>query len=88
MVQQGAQPSGSGQNPGVLEPPTPRYSLRPTKERLARQSNPSNKNINAILANMFQEVPNLYREAMNSEDSEKWLAASQEESDGLTEMGV
>ena len=37
---------------------------------------------------MFQEVPNLYREAMNSEDSEKWLAASQEESDGLTEMGV
>ena len=25
---------------------------------------------------------------MNSEDNEKWLAASQEEFDGLTEMGV
>ena len=49
---------------------------------------PSGENINAILANMFQEVPNSYREAMNSEDSDKWLAASQEEFDGLTEMGV
>ena len=37
---------------------------------------------------MFQEVPNSYQEAMNSEDSDKWLAASQEEFDGLTEMGV
>ena len=37
---------------------------------------------------MFQEVPNSYREAMNLEDSDKWLAASQEEFDGLTEMGV
>ena len=37
---------------------------------------------------MFQEVPNSYREAMSSEDSNKWLAASQEEFDGLTEMGV
>ena len=30
----------------------------------------------------------LHREAMNSDDSDKWLAASQEEFDGLTEMGV
>ena len=37
---------------------------------------------------MFQEVPNSYREAMNSDESDKWLAASQEEFDGLTEMGV
>ena len=37
---------------------------------------------------MFQEVPNSYREAMNSEDSDKWLATSQEEFDGLIEMGV
>ena len=37
---------------------------------------------------MFQEVPNSYREAMNSEDSDKWLATSQEEFNGLTEMGV
>ena len=37
---------------------------------------------------MFQEVPNSYREAMNSENSDKWLATSQEEFDGLTEMGV
>ena len=37
---------------------------------------------------MFQEAPNSYQEAMRSEDSEKWLATSQEEFDGLTEMGV
>ena len=37
---------------------------------------------------MFQEAPNSYQEAMRSEDSNKWLAASQEEFDGLTEMGV
>ena len=37
---------------------------------------------------MFQEVPNSYREAMSSEDSDKWLATSQEEFNGLTEMGV
>ena len=55
---------------------------------MACQPQPSGENINAILANMFQEVPNSYQEAMNSEDSEKWLAASQEEFDGLTEMGV
>ena len=82
------QPSRSGQEPAALEPPVPRYSLRPTKEHLARQPQPSGENINAILANMFQEVPNSYREAMNPEDSDKWLAASQEEFNGLTEMGV
>ena len=48
----------------------------------------SGENINAILANMFQEVPNSYREAMSSEDSDKWLAASQEEFNGPTDMGV
>ena len=37
---------------------------------------------------MFQEAPNSYKEAMNLEDSEKWLATSQEEFNGLTEMGV
>ena len=60
VVPQGAQPSGSGQQPSKPEPPVPRYSLRPTKERLARQPQPSTENINAILANMFQEVPNSY----------------------------
>ena len=55
---------------------------------MARQPQPSGENINAILANIFQEVPNSYREAMSSEDSNKWLAASEEEFDGLTEMGV
>ena len=87
-VPQDVQPSGSGQNPAVLGPPVPWYSLHQTKECTARQSQPSAENINAILANMFQEVPNSYREAMNSEDSDKWLATSQEEFDGLTEMGV
>ena len=37
---------------------------------------------------MFQEAPNSYEEATNSEKSEKWLAAAQEEFQGLTEMGV
>ena len=64
------------------------YSLCPTKERLARQPQPSGDTINTILVNMFQEAPNSYQEAMRLEDSEKWLATSQEEFDGLTEMGV
>ena len=86
-VQSGSQPSGSGPTPAGPVHPIPRYSLRPTKEHIARQQ-PSGDSINAILANMFQEVPNSYREAMNSEDSDKWQAASQEEFNGLIEMGV
>ena len=52
------------------------------------QPQPSGENINDILANMFQEVPNSYREAMSSEDKDKWLATSQEEFGELTEMEV
>ena len=37
---------------------------------------------------MFQEVPNSYKEAMASTEKDKWLAASMEEFDGLTEMGI
>ena len=37
---------------------------------------------------MFQEVPNSYREAMTSPEKDKWLAASTEKFEGLTEMGV
>ena len=37
---------------------------------------------------MFQEAPNSYKEALNSEESDKWLAVSQEEFQGLTEMGI
>ena len=37
---------------------------------------------------MFQEAPNSYQEAMNSPDKDKWLKASTEEFEGLTEMGV
>ena len=37
---------------------------------------------------MFQEATNSYQEVLNLEKSEKWLAISQEEFDGLTEMGV
>ena len=70
------------------EPPKPHYSLHPTKERLAHQDQSSGDNINNILITMFQEAPNSYQEALNLEDSDKWLAASQEEFDGLTEMGV
>ena len=68
VVPQGALPSGSGQPPARPEP-LPRYSLRQTKERTAHQPQPSGENINTILANMFQEVPNSYREAMSSEES-------------------
>ena len=60
VVPQGAQPSRSGQLPAGPEIPTPQYSLRPTKECLAHQPQPSGENINTILANMFQEVPNSY----------------------------
>ena len=37
---------------------------------------------------MFQEAPNSYWEALNSPEKDKWLTASQEEFNGLTEMGV
>ena len=37
---------------------------------------------------MFQKAPNSYQEAMRWEDCDKWLATSQEEFVGLTEMGV
>ena len=37
---------------------------------------------------MFQEAPNSYWEAITSPEKEKWLEASQEEYEGLTEMGV
>ena len=87
VAQSGMQPSGSGHPPAQPEP-QPRYSLCQTKERIALQPQPSGENINVILANMFQEVPNSYREAMSLEDSDKWLAASQEEFNGLTVMGV
>ena len=75
-VPQGVQPSGSGQGSAIPEPPKPWYSLHATKERLAHQDQPSGDNINTILINMFQETPNSYQEALNSEDSDKWLAAS------------
>ena len=37
---------------------------------------------------MLQEAPNSYQEVLDSDNSDKWLAASQEEFNGLTEMGV
>ena len=59
VVQLGSQPSGSGASPTAPSIPTPRYSLCPMKECTACQSQQSSgENINAILANMFQEVPN------------------------------
>ena len=41
-----------------------------------------------MLIYMFQEVPNSYKEAMSSPKKDKWLAASTEEFEGLTEMSV
>ena len=37
---------------------------------------------------MFQEALNSYKEAINAEESKKWLAAAHEEFQGLTDMGV
>ena len=37
---------------------------------------------------MFQEAPNSYLEAMNSPDKDKWLQASKEKFEGLTDMDV
>ena len=73
-----------------LQPSTPQYSLHPTKQRLCRQTQagPSTDSINNVLIHMFQEAPNSYWEALNSPEKDKWLAVSQEEFDGLTEMGI
>ena len=40
------------------------------------------------MINMFQEALNSYREALNSEERDKWLTAANEEFQGLTEMGI
>ena len=44
--------------------------------------------INNTLIHMFQEAPNSYQEVLNSPEKDKWLAVSQEEFDGLMEMGI
>ena len=88
QVQTGVQPSRSGQEPAMPETPQLRYSFHPTKEQLACPPQPSGDNINNILIHMFQKAPNLYQEVLNLKKSEKWLTTSQEEFDGLTEMGV
>ena len=73
-----------------LQPLTPQYSLHPMKQQLGRnpQAGPSSDSINNVLIHMFQEAPNSYWEAMNSLEKDKWLAASQEEFESLTKMGV
>ena len=74
----------------LLQPPIPQYLFRPTKAQEQRQpqAGSSYGNINEVLIHMFQEVPNPYREAMSSPDKDKWLAASTEEFEGLTDMGI
>ena len=46
------------------------------------------ESVNSFLINMFQDAFNLFQEAMSSPDHDKWLTVSQEEFEGLTEMGV
>ena len=58
------------------------------QEERQPQAGSSSGNINEILVHMFQEVPNSYREVMSSPEKDKWLAASTEEFEGLTEMGI
>ena len=50
-----------------LQPPTPRYSLHPTEQRLDRQTQagPSMDSVNNVLIHMFQEAPNSYCEALD-----------------------
>ena len=74
----------------LLQPLTPQYLFCPTKAREQRlpQAGSSYGNINKALIQMFQEVPNSYREAMSSPEKDKWLAASTEEFEGLTKMGI
>ena len=40
------------------------------------------------MMHMFQEAPNSYQEAVNSPEKDKWLKASEEEFEGLTETGI
>ena len=67
----------------VLEP---HYSLRPTKARAAHTAQSSGNYLQEI--NMFQEALNSYKEAINLEESNKWLTTAQEEFQGLTDMGI
>ena len=83
-----SQPSIPSEPPAHSQVPEPQHSFRPTKSRAARAPQTSGNYINQILINMFQEAPNSYNKAMNSEESDKWLATSQEEFQGLTEMGI
>ena len=87
---QGSNASLPDMETAPLQPPAPRYSFHPTKaqEQPQPQAGTLTGNINEILVHMFQEVPNSYREAMSSPDKEKWLVASTEEFEGLTEMGI
>ena len=83
-----SQPSIPSEPPAHSQVPDPRYSFQPTKGQAARASQTSGNYIQEIMINMFQEAPNSYREAINSEESDKWLTAAQEEFQGLTEMGI
>ena len=40
------------------------------------------------MVNLFQDVPNTFRKAMNSLESEQWQKAMEEEYEGLIEMGI
>ena len=62
--------------------------MKAHQEQQHSQPGPSTESINNILINMFQDVPNSYREAMSSTDKDKWLAASTKEFEGLIEMGA
>ena len=81
-----SQPSIPSDQPAHSQIPEPHYSLRPTKAQAGRSAQTSGNYLQEIMINMFQEAPNSYREAINSEESEKWLTAAQEEFQGLTEM--
>ena len=80
-------PSIPSDLPAHSEIPEPRYSLWPTKARAARASQTSGNYIQDVMINVFQEAPNSYREAINLEESDKWLTAAKEEFQGLMEMG-
>ena len=74
-----SQQSIPSDQPAHLSVPDPRYSFRPTKARAARSAQTSGNYLQEIMINMFQEAPNSYKDAINLEESEKWLAAAHEE---------
>ena len=87
-----ALPGGSRQAlPDVGTAPTPQYSLCPWDNSghvIRTLEMTENGSLSHIMIHMFQDVPNSFWEAMNSLEVDNWHQASEEEFEGLTEVGI